>query len=100
MNASEAIVKMHGPLVSNLALSLAVHSPLIGLIIGLFAAVANRVSLGANGESRLKQSKQTAFCSMAFPLKTKVAHASPERGRGGRLTSGTKEPSIRALAQV
>ena len=69
MNASEAIVKMHGPLVSNLALSLAVQSPLIGLIVGLFGAVAYRVSLGANDESRLKQFKQTASCSRAFPLK-------------------------------
>jgi hypothetical protein len=70
MNASEAIAKMHGTLVSNLALSLGVHSPLIGLIVGLFGAVAYRVSLAANGGSRLKQFKQTAGC-MAFPLKTR-----------------------------
>jgi len=38
MNASEAIVKMHGPLVSKLALWFAVFSPLIGLIVGVFGA--------------------------------------------------------------
>jgi len=35
MNASEAIVKMHGALASNLALWCAMLSPLIGLIAGL-----------------------------------------------------------------
>jgi hypothetical protein len=38
MNASEAIVEMHGPLASNLAVWFAVLSPLIGLIVGLFGA--------------------------------------------------------------
>jgi len=38
MNVSEATVKMHGPVVSNLALWFAMLSPLIGLIVGLFGA--------------------------------------------------------------
>jgi hypothetical protein len=38
MNAPEASVKMHGPLVSNLALWFAVFSPLIGLIFGVLGA--------------------------------------------------------------
>jgi hypothetical protein len=38
MNTAEGIVKMHGPLVSNLALWFAVLSPLVGLIVGLFGA--------------------------------------------------------------
>lgn len=92
MNVSDAIVKMHGPLVSNLALSLAVHSPLIGLIVGLFGAVAYRVSLGANGESRLKQFKQTASCSVAFPLKTRSRTHPPKEVKTVASQVGQKNP--------
>ena len=38
MNASETIVKMHGPFVSNLALWFVMFTPVIGLIIGLLGA--------------------------------------------------------------
>jgi hypothetical protein len=38
MNAAQANVKMHGPLVSGLGLWFAVLSPLIGLTVGLFGA--------------------------------------------------------------
>lgn len=92
MNTSEAIAKIHGPLVSNLALSLAVQSPLIGLIVGLFGAVAYRVSLGASGESRLKQFKQTTSCSMAFPLKTRSRTHPPKEVGTVASQVGPKNP--------
>jgi hypothetical protein len=38
MNASETIVKMHGALVSNLALWFAMLSPLIGPIVAFLSA--------------------------------------------------------------
>ena len=59
--------------------------------------VACRVSLRANGESRLKQFNQLLFLVWPFPL-NKIARASLERGKDSRLASGTKESSTRAVA--